>query len=874
MGGMVAGPGRAVMGRTASTSRVGAGMRRGVGPAGRRTQSVAAVKQFKETAGDGAKVVQEEIAKAAGGGFAGSMAASAAAAAIEVSADVRRRGVRAGDVDSSYVSLDREGSAAGLVDADGLPLVYSRDAIQAYWDSRPGELQGRWAEFLGLTMPFLTKVTGTLLVGGMGNLKANEGPLAKDAREIMERLGPTYIKMGQMMSVRPDLVGEAAMAELRILQDSVPVFDSGVARAVVEEQLGKPLDEIFSEFGEEPVAAASLAQVYKATLRATGQEVAVKVQRPSVQSTVSKDLYVLRRAAEVYQGIFDRFAPQQRTDYVALLNEWAVGFYTELDFLNEAANQMELKESLAESGCEGVYVPTVYTEYCSRRVLVSEWIDGTKLADLDNSEVKELISIGQDAFLSQLLQFGFFHSDPHPGNLMKPKDPERYGGARLVLLDFGLVARIDREDREAMVGAIVHLANRDYPQLVDDFIALKILPADTDRAIVEPLMDRVMSPYVFGGGGLTSAMQNYEGGFQQITGDMLTAMNDVPFSIPPYFALLARAIAVLEGIALQGEPKYKMVVEAYPFVARRLLSEKTPAFQKALNEILYSKGSGSVSGNGISSRRLAVLINSAMGVVSKEGTAAFVDFDTVPEEAVGLGDSLKFLLGPKGASLRDGLLLDEVSQAADLLARQSVRRTFRDLQNFLANPVAQVPLLGNLFSMAPKPPVLPVPFAVPDQGNAGQLRPVLVDPERLVDIAAPRLNQEEELYAKGIEDLASTSFGADAGAFVRSPGLDSGATLLLAALAQSGSLPSASQGGEPGADALGALLDQLRGFLLPAITGDGKEGENYSGENIEEVSRALGGLTDVEQQALTDFAAAVAERVRSRFEDRAQALLA
>merc|ERR1719353_2090446 len=130
-----------------------------------------------------------------------------------------------------------------------------------------------------------------------------------------------------------------------------------------EAELGQPLSEVFDEFGAEPAAAASLAQVCRARLKSTGEWVAVKVQRPGVQSLVSKDLYVLRRAAEVYQGLVRRFAPQQRTDYVALLNEWAIGFYTELDFVNEAANQIKMKALLAENSVKEVYIPEVYEDY-------------------------------------------------------------------------------------------------------------------------------------------------------------------------------------------------------------------------------------------------------------------------------------------------------------------------------------------------------------------------------------------------------------------------------------------------------------------------------------------------------------------------------
>ncbi len=148
----------------------------------------------------------------------------------------------------------------------------------------------------------------------------------------MEALGPTYIKLGQVLSVRPDILPQAALDELTLLQNNVRPFATADAVRVIEEELGGPLNTFFSEISEEPVAAASLAQVYRARLAVSGQVVAVKVQRPGVRETVSKDLYVLRRAAEVYQGLIERFAPQQRTDYVALLNEWAIGFYVSFSF--------------------------------------------------------------------------------------------------------------------------------------------------------------------------------------------------------------------------------------------------------------------------------------------------------------------------------------------------------------------------------------------------------------------------------------------------------------------------------------------------------------------------------------------------------------
>jgi len=200
--------------------------------------------------------------------------------------------------------------------------------------------------------------------------------------------------------------------ELTKLQDSVVPFATSVAVEQIERELGGPLGQFFTSISEEPVAAASLAQVYLATLNdGKNTRVAIKVQRPDVLSTVSKDLYVLRRAAEVFQGLVERFAPQQKTNYVALLNEWSIGFYTELDFQNEARNQQTLRDNLRARNVKGITVPRVFPELCTRRILVSEWMDGVQLSKCSTEEIGTLIPICQEAFLTQLFEDGFFHAE-------------------------------------------------------------------------------------------------------------------------------------------------------------------------------------------------------------------------------------------------------------------------------------------------------------------------------------------------------------------------------------------------------------------------------------------------------------------------------
>jgi predicted unusual protein kinase regulating ubiquinone biosynthesis (AarF/ABC1/UbiB family) len=354
-------------------------------------------------------------------GFVSSSLSSAGAVAFAaVNAAVALQSLEAPDVSKSYVAReDVSGNNKSSkktpveVDDQGLPLAYDKTLIEAHWKSQRGALNKRWSDFINKAIPFLTKLVSLYIRDG-AILDSEIPDLSRQARMDLQDLGPTFIKAGQMMSVRPDVLPQAALEELAHLQDSVVPFDSDVARAQIESELGGPASQFFASISDEPVAAASLAQVYKATLL-DGSPVAIKVQRPNVLGTVSKDLYVLRRAAEVWQGLVKRFAPQQRTDYVALLNEWAVGFYTELDFLNEAQNQKRLRRVLLDRNVTGVTVPEVYEELCTRRVLVSEWVDGTKLSQCTADQIAQVTPQAQEAFLTQLFEVGFFHADPHPG---------------------------------------------------------------------------------------------------------------------------------------------------------------------------------------------------------------------------------------------------------------------------------------------------------------------------------------------------------------------------------------------------------------------------------------------------------------------------
>jgi len=427
----------------------------------------------------------------------------------------------------------------------------------APWQWRAGACRG----FLG----------GLAMDALQGRLETNQVKRAIQLRDIMTSLGPAYIKLGQALSIRPDLLSPAAMNELQKLCDKVPSFDSKVAMLLLESELGGPWTQFYSELTPNPIAAASLGQVYKGKLL-DGTPVAVKVQRPHVVETVSVDLFIIRSI-----GIFLRRFPNllERVDVVALLDEWAARFFEELDYVREGNNATRFAASMAKD-LPQVVVPGTYHELTSRRVLTSEWIDGEKLSQSDASDVGDLVNVGVISYLKQLLDTGFFHADPHPGNLIRTPD------GRLAILDFGLMCRIDDNIKFGMIEAVSHLIHRDYESIVQDFVTLDFIPPGTDLRPILPVLAKVFDQALEGGGA-----KNIN--FQELAADLAQITFDYPFRIPPYFALIIRAIGVLEGIALTGNPDFAIVDEAYPYVAQRLLTDDSPRLQAALRYMIYGK---------------------------------------------------------------------------------------------------------------------------------------------------------------------------------------------------------------------------------------------------------------------------------------------
>ncbi|MBD1850556.1 AarF/ABC1/UbiB kinase family protein [Leptolyngbya sp. FACHB-711] len=460
---------------------------------------------------------------------------------------------------------------------------------------------------------------------------------AAQLRHILTRLGPTYIKVGQALSTRPDLVRKDFLDELTKLQDQLPPFPTPIAFAIVEQELDRTIDEIYAEITPQPIAAASLGQVYRARLK-TGQEVAVKVQRPNLLPTLTLDLYLMRWAS----GWLAPLLPLNLGHNLALIvDEFGTKLFEEIDYLNEGRNAEKFAANFADDPT--VKVPSIYWRYSSQHVLTLEWINGFKLTDMQkiresNLDQDALIEIGVTSGLRQLLEYGFFHADPHPGNLFATAD------GQMAYIDFGMMDQLSQEMKETLVDAVVHLINKDYVELAKDFVKLGFLTPDTDIQPIVPALETVL------GNALGQNVRDFN--FKTITDQFATLMYNYPFRLPAQFALIIRSLVTQEGLALSLNPDFRIVDVAYPYIARRLLTGESPALRRRLIEVLLKDGK-------FQWQRLENLISIAR---------SDDHFDILPTAQLGL----QYLLSEEGHYLRQQLILALIEN--DRLHTEEVQR--------------------------------------------------------------------------------------------------------------------------------------------------------------------------------------------------------
>ncbi len=501
----------------------------------------------------------------------------------------------------------------------GRTYRYDSRAIARYYRSRPWLVIGRALNILWCLGRFALNLLGDRWFHRSEQSKAQR---ASQLRQVLTHLGPTFIKVGQALSTRPDLLRRDFLDELEKLQDQLPPFDNPTAFATIEAELGRPVSEIYHEISPQPIAAASLGQVYRALLY-TGEEVAVKVQRPNLLPTITRDLFLIRWAA---RWLSPWLPLNLGHDLTLIVDEFGSKLFEEIDYLNEARNAEKFATNFRDDPT--VKVPAIYWRYTNTRVLTLEWIHGFKLTDAERVkaaglDTERLIEIGVTSGLRQLLEFGFFHADPHPGNLFALPD------GRMAYIDFGMMDQLPEKLKETIASSVVHLLNQDYTNLATDFATLGFLSPDTDIYPILPALEKVL------GNIMGESVRNFN--FKTITDDFSELMYEYPFRVPAKFALIIRSLVTQEGLALSLCPDFSIVEVAYPYVARRLLRGESPEMRRRLLEVLFKDGQ-------FQWQRLENMLM----IAQTDG-----NFDLLPTAQLGF----QYLFSDEGRYLRNQLLL-------------------------------------------------------------------------------------------------------------------------------------------------------------------------------------------------------------------------
>jgi len=510
---------------------------------------------------------------------------------------------------------------------------YDPNGARKYFDGRFNEVIAR-----GLNIASQSTVFALSLLNDKLNNKLDENAerRGKELAELLTRLGPTFIKIGQSLSIRTDLLSPAYVRGLKTLQDQVPPFDTAIAKQIIEEELGQNINNVFSELSAEPVAAASLGQVYRARLASDGREVAIKVQRPDIMNQIALDMHFLRELAPWAKRTFNL-----NSDTTGTVDTWGAGFVDELDYISEAENAEYFLESIQSTPLKGVvFSPSVIEECTTGKILTTEWVLGERLDKSSSEDVTVLCSIAMNTYLTMMLETGVLHCDPHPGNLLRTPD------GTLCILDWGMVTRLDSDLQITLIEHMAHLTSADYAEIPKDLLLLGFIPKEkadliNDSGIVEVLAD-IYGSWTKGGGAAAINVNQVVAQLQD-----LTEKKGNLFQIPPYFAYIAKSFSVLEGIGLSNDPKYSIINECLPYVSKRLLTDDSERTGGALSTFIFGPQKNDIKGR-------------------------IIDYDRVEQLISGFGD---YTTSTSGASLgldktRNELIDDLVDQVLDLVATE------------------------------------------------------------------------------------------------------------------------------------------------------------------------------------------------------------
>lgn len=476
-----------------------------------------------------------------------------------------------------------------------LPDVYDAEIVSNYFNCRPHIVALRLLEVFTAFSSAVIKLRASRIKRFI-NSRTDEDEIANSSqyefgkvlKETMLTLGPTFIKVGQSLSTRPDIIGSEISKALSELHDQIPPFPRSIAMKIIEDELGAPVARHFSHISDETVGAASFGQVYRGTTY-EGSVVAIKVQRPNLHHVVARDIYILRFGLGVLQKIAKR-----KNDIRLYADELGKGLVGELDYRLEAANASRFLE--AHSSFPFICAPKVFPQLTRRRVLTMEWVVGENPNDLliasteakDNhsaysgkkveakQRLLDFVSKGVEASLVQLLETGFLHADPHPGNLLYTST------GQIGFLDFGLMCQMERKHQFAMLAAIIHIVNGDWACLVQALFEMDVIKPGTNTRLVTMELESSLGAVEFNDG-----IPDVK--FSKVLGKIWAVALKYHFRMPPYFTLLLRSLASLEGLAVAADENFKTFEAAYPYVVRKLLTDDSDASRRILHSVILNK---------------------------------------------------------------------------------------------------------------------------------------------------------------------------------------------------------------------------------------------------------------------------------------------
>ncbi|MCB2409008.1 ABC1 kinase family protein [Hymenobacter lucidus] len=390
-------------------------------------------------------------------------------------------------------------------------------------------------------------------------------------RMVIEELGPTFIKLAQAMSNRPDLLPEALIDEFQKLQSDVPPFDVQVARQIIERELGQPIAEVFSEFEEKPLGSASIGQVHRARLL-TGEDVVVKVQRPDVQEKVRTDLSLLHELVRLTAGFLRNHGLSNPQDIVDAFER---SMMKELDYTSEARS-MEQFRKLYEA-YETFSIPKPYRELSTAKILVIEFVSGCKITDkrqllewgLSPEKVAET---GMDIYLTQIFEFGIFHADPHPGNVLVRPD------GTLVLIDFGMVGKLTKQQKYAFAGVFIGMARQDARSMALNFRRLALTADIPDMRTFEADLSNLIEDFAM--------LDVKEMSMSDLADQLQTIIYDYKLQVPGAVFLILRALVILEGIGKVLHPNFNTFEFVRPYGAKIIAEQYSP--ENIMSEAQYT----------------------------------------------------------------------------------------------------------------------------------------------------------------------------------------------------------------------------------------------------------------------------------------------